>query len=317
MQIIDGKFYSDQILSEIRKEVAELIDNDLRAPHIAAVLVGSDGASETYIANKEKKARSVGITSSLYRLPSDVSEKKLLEVISFLNNDDEVDGILVQLPLPAHISSERVIDSISPLKDVDGFHPVNIGRLALGQDGFVPATPLGVTELLRRASIDTVGKHCVILGRSNIVGTPMALLMSRNNSNANSTVTLCHSKTADLTAVAASADILIVAIGKPEFVTADMVREGAVVIDVGIHRLPLNDGSYRIVGDVKYDEVAARTSAITPVPGGVGVMTTTCLLQNVMKAYRLRGGGVSSGVPGVSGISRTLHDSNCNCKHNK
>ncbi|MDR2556519.1 MAG: bifunctional 5,10-methylenetetrahydrofolate dehydrogenase/5,10-methenyltetrahydrofolate cyclohydrolase [Bacteroidales bacterium] len=288
MKIIDGKFYSEQILSELRAEVAGLIDNDLRAPHIAAVLVGSDGASETYIANKEKKARSIGMTSSLYRLPVDVSERELLDVISFLNNDSEVDGILVQLPLPAHISSTRVIEAISPLKDVDGFHPINMGRLALGQDGFVPATPLGVMELLQRASIDTEGKHCVILGRSNIVGTPMALLMSRNNKYANSTVTLCHSKTANLAAIASTADILIVAIGKPEFVTASMVREGAVVIDVGIHRLPSNGGDYRIVGDVKYNEVAARASAITPVPGGVGVMTTTCLLQNVMKAYRLQ-----------------------------
>ncbi|MDR0618460.1 MAG: bifunctional 5,10-methylenetetrahydrofolate dehydrogenase/5,10-methenyltetrahydrofolate cyclohydrolase [Bacteroidales bacterium] len=290
MKIIDGKFYSEQILSELRAEVAGLIDRDLRVPHIAAILVGSDGASETYIANKEKKARSVGITSSLYRLPANVSEKELLDVISFLNNDDEVDGILVQLPLPAHISATRVIETILPSKDVDGFHPINMGRLALGQDGFVPATPMGIMELLRRASIDTAGKHCVILGRSNIVGTPAALLMSRNNKYANSTVTLCHSKTENLAAIASSADILIAAIGKPEFVTASMIREGAVVIDVGIHRLPLKDGNYRIVGDVKYDEAATRTSAITPVPGGVGVMTTTCLLQNVMKAYHLRNG---------------------------
>jgi methylenetetrahydrofolate dehydrogenase (NADP+)/methenyltetrahydrofolate cyclohydrolase len=286
MKIIDGKFYSDQILLEIKREVAALIDDDKRVPHIAAVLVGNDGASETYIANKEKKARSVGMTSSLYRFEENVTEKKILEVVEFLNNDDDVDGILVQLPLPKHISTDRVIATISDKKDVDGFHPVNIGKLALGQDGFVPATPLGVMELLKRAEIDTVGKNCVVLGRSNIVGTPMALLLSRNNSNANATVTLCHSKTTDLSEICRSADILVVAIGKPEFVTASMVKDGAVVIDVGIHRLYDSKGDYRIVGDVRYDEVSLKASAITPVPGGVGVMTTTCLLQNVLKAYK-------------------------------
>jgi methylenetetrahydrofolate dehydrogenase (NADP+)/methenyltetrahydrofolate cyclohydrolase len=308
-KIIDGKIYSEQILADIKAEVAAIMDSNKRAPHIAAVFVGGDAASETYIANKEKKARSVGMTSSLYRFDENTTEKQVLEVIEYLNNDDEVDGYIVQLPLPKHISTENVIASVNPNKDVDGFHPLNMGLLALGQNGFIPATPLGVMELLKRAKISTVGKDCVVLGRSNIVGTPMALLLSRNNQNANATVTLCHSKTENLTEICSNADILIVATGKPEFVTASMVKEGAVVIDVGIHRLPdsKSESGYRIVGDVKYGEVVTKASAITPVPGGVGVMTTTCLLQNVMKAYRLRNSTPAS-------HAHTAH--NCDCHHN-
>lgn len=290
MQIIDGKTISADIKKEIAAEVAGLIDKGRRAPHMAAILVGHDGASETYVASKEKNCHSVGITSSVYRYEENISEQALLEVISFLNQDEEIDGFIVQLPLPKHMNVDRIIAAIDPEKDIDGFHPMNMGRLVLGEDTFIPATPYGIMELLQRSGIDTVGKSCVVLGRSNIVGTPMSLLMSRNNSHANATVTLCHSKTRNLAGITRQADILIAAIGKPEFVKADMVKEGAVVVDVGIHRIedPSKKNGFHLCGDVDYAEVAPKCSAITPVPGGVGPMTIAALLMNAMKAYRKR-----------------------------
>lgn len=290
MRLIDGKTTSEEIKKEIAAEVASLIDKGYRAPHMAAVLVGHDGASETYVASKEKNCRSVGMTSSLYRYEENISEEELLEVISFLNHDEEVDGFIVQLPLPRHMNVDRVIAAVDAEKDIDGFHPINMGRLALGEDAFVPATPCGIMELLKRSGIETVGKKCVVLGRSNIVGTPMALLMSRNNANANATVTICHSKTKNLAEEARQADILVAALGKPGFVTADMVKEGAVVVDVGIHRIPDSSkpSGFRLTGDVDFEAVAPKCSAITPVPGGVGPMTIAALLMNTMKAYRKR-----------------------------
>lgn len=290
MQIIDGKTISADIKKEIAAEVAGLIDKGRRAPHMAAILVGHDGASETYVASKEKNCHSVGITSSVYRYEENISEQALLEVISFLNQDEEIDGFIVQLPLPKHMNVDRIIAAIDPEKDIDGFHPMNMGRLVLGEDTFIPATPYGIMELLQRSGIDTVGKNCVVLGRSNIVGTPMSLLMSRNNSHANATVTLCHSKTRNLADITRQADILIAAIGKPEFVKEDMVKEGAVVVDVGIHRIedPSKKNGFHLCGDVDYAEVAPKCSAITPVPGGVGPMTIAALLMNAMKAYRKR-----------------------------
>lgn len=288
MRLIDGKTISENIKKEIAAQVAEQIDKGFRAPHMAAILVGHDGASETYVSSKEKNCHSVGMTSSVYRYEENISEKELLEVISFLNQDPEVDGFIVQLPLPKHMDVDRVIAAIDPEKDIDGFHPTNMGRLVLGEDTFIPATPCGIMELLKRAEIETEGKECVVLGRSNIVGTPMALLMSRNDKNANATVTLCHSRTRNLAEITRRADILVAAIGKPEFVKADMVKEGAVVVDVGIHRIEdsSKQSGFRLVGDVDYKEVAPKCSAITPVPGGVGPMTIAALLMNTMKAYR-------------------------------
>lgn len=288
MQIIDGKAISADIKKEIAAEVAGLIDKGQRAPHMAAILVGHDGASETYVASKEKNCHSVGITSSVYRYEENISEQALLEVISFLNQDEEVDGFIVQLPLPKHMEVDKIIAAINPDKDIDGFHPMNMGRLVLGEDTFIPATPYGIMELLQRSGIETAGKNCVVLGRSNIVGTPMSLLMSRNNSHANATVTLCHSKTRNLADITRQADILIAAIGKPEFVKADMVKDGVVVVDVGIHRIedPSKKNGFHLCGDVDYAGVAPKSSAITPVPGGVGPMTIAALLMNTMKAYR-------------------------------
>jgi methylenetetrahydrofolate dehydrogenase (NADP+)/methenyltetrahydrofolate cyclohydrolase len=288
MKLIDGKLISEQIKAEIKAEVAAMIDNGARAPHLAAVLVGDDPASQTYVASKEKNCQSVGITSTLYRLDKSITEKELEDTINFLNNDPEVDGFIVQLPLPEQFDEQKIISMINPDKDVDGFHPVNVGKLVLGQDGFVSATPAGIMEMLKRSGIETVGKHCVVIGRSNIVGTPMSILMSRTTNPGNSTVTLCHSKTQNLKEIAASADILIAAIGKPRFVTADMVKEGAVVIDVGIHRLEdsSKQSGFRLVGDVDFDEVSKKASWITPVPGGVGLTTIAALLQNTLKAYK-------------------------------
>jgi methylenetetrahydrofolate dehydrogenase (NADP+)/methenyltetrahydrofolate cyclohydrolase len=288
MKLIDGKLISEQIKAEIKAEVAAMIDNGARAPHLAAVLVGDDPASQTYVASKEKNCQSVGITSTLYRLDKSITEKELENTINFLNNDPEIDGFIVQLPLPEQFDEQKIISMINPDKDVDGFHPVNVGKLVLGQDGFVSATPAGIMEMLKRSGIETVGKHCVVIGRSNIVGTPMSILMSRTTNPGNSTVTLCHSKTQNLKEIAASADILIAAIGKPRFVTADMVKEGAVVIDVGIHRLEdsSKQSGFRLVGDVDFDEVSKKASWITPVPGGVGLTTIAALLQNTLKAYK-------------------------------
>ncbi len=284
-KIIDGKATAQTIKNEIKAEVAQILDKGHEAPHLAAILVGDDPASQTYVASKEKAAQRVGITSSVYNFPSDTTEEELLETIDFLNNDKEISGFIVQLPLPAHIDTDKVLNRIDPAKDVDGFHPVNIGKMALGLPSFVSATPAGIIELLNRYKIETEGKHCVVLGRSNIVGSPISILMSKKTYPGNATVTVCHSKTEHMEEYTRSADILICAIGQPQFIKADMVKEGAVIIDVGIHRIPAdNEKGYRLVGDVDYDEVAKKASYITPVPGGVGPMTIAMLLKNTLHA---------------------------------
>ena len=286
MKLIDGKKIAEGIKKEIAKQNSAIIDAGGTAPHLAAILVGDDPASETYVASKERSCRAVGVTSSVYRYPENITEEALLQAVEFLNNDEEVNGFIVQLPLPEHINADKVLQQISPAKDVDGFHPENMGRLALGLPSYLPATPAGIMLLLEKSGIETVGKHCVILGRSNIVGTPMALLMSRKSNRGNCTVTLCHSKTQNLPELTRQADILIAAIGRPEFVTADMVKEGAVVVDVGIHRIDdSSEKGYHITGDVDFKAVAKKCSHITPVPGGVGPMTIVSLLLNTMKAY--------------------------------
>ena len=286
MRIIDGKLIADQIKKEIAAEVAGMIDRGQNAPHLAAVIVGDDGASQTYVASKEKACHSVGMTSSVYRLPARTTEEELLQTVQFLNDDPEIDGYIIQLPLPKHIDEDKIINAIKPSKDVDGFTSINVGRLQLGLPCFVPATPNGIMELIKRSGIETVGKNVVVLGRSNIVGTPMAVLMSRKGIDA--TVTLCHSKTQDLPGICRQADIVVAAIGKQGFVKADMVKPGAVVIDVGIHRVedPNSPKGYKILGDVDYEEVSKVASAITPVPGGVGPMTIVSLLQNTLKAAK-------------------------------
>ena len=286
--IIDGKKISEDIKSEIGVEIRAMIDNNIRPPHLVAVLVGDDPASLTYVNNKAKSCHEVGFTSSLYKYESTISEKQLLDVVDFLNKDEDVDGFIVQVPLPKHISVHKVISRILPSKDIDGFHPVNLGRMLLNEPAFLPATPYGVIELLKRYNIETEGKNCVVLGRSNNVGTPLSVLLSRNENPGNCTVTLCHSKTKNLKEICAAADILIVAIGKPHFVTCDMVKEGAVVIDVGIHRIPSDEtkSGFKLIGDVKFDEVASKCSYISPVPGGVGPMTIAALLLNTLKASK-------------------------------
>ena len=288
VQLLDGKALALQIKDEIANEVRSLTQQGHRAPHLAAVIVGENGASKTYVANKEKSSHEVGFTSSVYRMPETTTEAQLLETIGFLNSDPDIDGFIVQLPLPKHINEQKVIDAISPEKDVDGFTPINIGRMVLGEECFVPATPMGICTLLKRYGIETAGKHCVVLGRSNIVGTPAANLLSRKGFDC--TVTMCHSKTQNLKELCLQADILVVAIGKPEFVTADMVKPGAVLIDVGIHRVPdaTKKNGYRVIGDVKHDEVDAKCSWVTPVPGGVGPLPIVSLLENTLKAYHRR-----------------------------
>lgn len=279
---------AQQIKEEIANEVRQLTAKGMRAPHLAAVLVGNDGASVTYVANKEKGCNEVGFTSSVYRYPENISEDELLKSIEFMNNDPEIDGYIVQLPLPKHIDEKKVINAISPEKDVDGFTSINLGRMVLNEDCFLPATPMGVVTMLQRSGLETSGKHCVVVGRSNIVGTPMFNLMSRNEKWANCTTTVCHSRTKDLASFTRQADILIVAIGKPEFITADMVKDGATVIDVGIHRIPdeTRKSGYRIIGDVKHSEVDPKCEWVTPVPGGCGPLTIVSLLQNTYKAYK-------------------------------
>lgn len=287
-KIIDGKAIADAMKKEIAAEVAGMLDKGMDAPHLAAVIVGEDGASKTYVASKEKACQSVGMTSSVYRLPENTSEDELLKLIDFLNKDEEIDGYIIQLPLPKHINETKVIHSINPKKDVDGFTPHNIGLMQLGEPCFLPATPAGIVELLKRSGIETAGKHVVVLGRSNIVGTPISVMLSRKGADA--TVTICHSKTQNLPEITRQADILVVAIGKPKFLKADMVKPGAVVIDVGIHRIEDNttEKGYRIEGDVDFDEVAKVASKITPVPGGVGPMTIVELLYNTLQAKKRR-----------------------------
>jgi methylenetetrahydrofolate dehydrogenase (NADP+)/methenyltetrahydrofolate cyclohydrolase len=298
--VLDGKKLSEEILGEIAVAVSEIKQKGKRVPHLAAVLVGNDGASETYVASKIKNCEKVGFRSTLIRLEATVSESELLNTIHQLNEDADLDGYIVQLPLPSHISEKIITESISPEKDVDGFHPTNVGRLALGLDTYISATPNGVMEILKRYQIPTTGKNCVVVGRSNIVGSPMSLLLSKSGKSellatssyeGDATVTLCHSKTKNLKEITSAADILIVAIGKPEFITADMVKQGAVVIDVGIHRIPdpTKKSGFRLVGDVKFDEVAPLTTHITPVPGGVGLMTICSLLSNTLKAAQKNG----------------------------
>lgn len=285
-KIIDGKLIAEQIKKEIAAEVAEMIDRGQDAPHLAAVIVGNDGASQTYVASKEKACHSVGMTSSVYRLPATTTEKEMLEMVEFLNNDPEIDGYIIQLPLPKHINEYKVINAIKPEKDVDGFTSINAGRMQLGLPCFIPATPNGIMELIQRSKIETVGKNVVVLGRSNIVGTPMAVLMSRKGID--STVTLCHSRTQNIAEITRQADIIVVAIGKQGFLTADMVKPGVTIIDVGIHRIEDANSpkGYVIKGDVDYDEVYKVASKITPVPGGVGPMTIVSLLQNTLKAAK-------------------------------
>ncbi|MCQ2322770.1 MAG: bifunctional 5,10-methylenetetrahydrofolate dehydrogenase/5,10-methenyltetrahydrofolate cyclohydrolase [Bacteroidales bacterium] len=285
-KIIDGKAIADAMKKEIAAEVADMLDRGLAAPHLAAVIVGEDGASKTYVASKEKACHSVGFTSSVYRLPETATEKEVLDLVDFLNKDEEIDGYIIQLPLPKHIDERKVVHSISYKKDVDGFTPVNIGLMQLGEECFLPATPSGIVELLKRSGIETCGKHVVVLGRSNIVGTPISVMLSRKGADA--TVTICHSKTQNLKEITLQADILIVAIGKPLFLKADMVKPGAVVIDVGIHRIPddTEEKGYRIEGDVDFEEVAKVASKITPVPGGVGPMTIVSLLYNTLQARK-------------------------------
>ncbi len=287
-QILDGKATATQIKDEIANEVRRITADGKRPPHLAAVLVGDDGASMTYVANKEKASHEVGFTSSVYRFPANIKEEDLIQTIEFLNKDEEIDGFIVQLPLPKQINEQHIIDAISPNKDVDGFTPVNIGRMVLDESAFIPATPMGICTLLERYNIETSGKHCVVVGRSNIVGTPVANLMSRKNAHANCTVTLCHSQTKNLSDITRQADILIVAIGKPEFITADMVKDDVVVIDVGIHRIPdaSKKNGFHLIGDVKHSEVDNKCSWVTPVPGGVGPLTIVSLLQNTLKAYK-------------------------------
>lgn len=288
MKLIDGKEIANQVKEEIKKEVSQIIDNDEKAPHLAAILVGDDPASQTYVKNKEKACKRVGMVSSVYNMPAQTTQKELLETVEFLNNDPEVDGFIVQLPLPEHIDEDAIIQAIKPEKDVDGFHPVNLGKMMLGQLAFLSATPNGIMELLERSDIDTEGKHCVVLGRSNIVGRPISVLMSQKAKPGNATVTVCHSRTRHLEEYIKQADILIAAMGKQEFVTADMVKDNAVVIDVGIHRVTdeSKKKGYRLVGDVDFEDVKKKASAITPVPGGVGPMTIASLLKNTLKAAK-------------------------------
>jgi methylenetetrahydrofolate dehydrogenase (NADP+) / methenyltetrahydrofolate cyclohydrolase len=286
MELIDGKKIAQEIKQEIAGQVKKMVDAKKRPPHLAAILVGHDPASETYVSGKAKACKEVGFDSSVYKFEHTITEKELLDTVEFINNDPEVDGFIVQLPLPAHINEQKVIQAIKPQKDVDGFHPVNVGRMTIGLPAYISATPNGIMELISRAGIETEGKNCVVLGRSNIVGRPMSILMSRTTNPGNATVTVCHSRTNNLKEITSMADILIVAIGKPGFVTADMVKEGAVVIDVGIHRVESNEtnSGFKLIGDVKFDEVAAKASRITPVPGGVGPMTIVSLLINTLKA---------------------------------
>jgi methylenetetrahydrofolate dehydrogenase (NADP+)/methenyltetrahydrofolate cyclohydrolase len=286
--IIDGKLTAALIRGEIAAEVAEWVAAGNRKPHLVAILIGNDGASKTYVGSKEKACAEAGFDSSVYRFDENITQDALLDKVREINNDPGIDGLIVQLPLPKHISEGKVIDTISPLKDVDGFTTINIGKLALGHETFIPATPYGITQLILKCGIETSGKHCVVVGRSNIVGRPMSILMSLNEKWGNCTVTLCHSRTPDLGKFTKDADILIIALGKPEFVTGDMIKPGAIVIDVGITRVEdtTNAKGYTIKGDVHFESAEKVAGWITPVPGGVGPMTIAGLLQNTLKACK-------------------------------
>ncbi len=285
-QLIDGKATSAKIKEEIAEEVKQIIGAGGKKPHLAAILVGHDGASETYVASKEKACQLVGFNSTLIRLEDTVTEAELLEKVEEVNRNKDIDGLIVQLPLPGHINEQNIIEAILPEEDVDGFHPVNVGRMVIGLPAFVSATPAGILELLKRYNIKTSGKSCAVIGRSNIVGKPMSILLSQKAEYGNATVTLCHSRTPDLKEITLNSDIIIAALGKAEFLTGDMVKEGAVVIDVGITRVKSDKtkSGWKLLGDVKFDEVAPKCSYITPVPGGVGPMTIVSLLRNTLLA---------------------------------
>lgn len=288
MNLIDGKAVAAQIRQEISQEVKQIKDSGGKTPHLAAVLVGHDGGSETYVANKVKACEQVGFKSTLIRFEDDITEEELLNCVYQLNKDTDIDGFIVQLPLPRHISESKITEAIDYKKDVDGFHPVNVGRMALGMPCFLSATPSGIVELLRRYEIETKGKHCVVLGRSNIVGKPVSMLMMQKANPGDCTVTVCHSRTPNIKEMCLQADIIIAALGVPEFLKGDMVKEGVVVIDVGTTRVPNihTKSGFKLTGDVKFDEVAPKCSYITPVPGGVGPMTIVSLLKNTLSAAK-------------------------------
>jgi methylenetetrahydrofolate dehydrogenase (NADP+) / methenyltetrahydrofolate cyclohydrolase len=288
MELIDGKKISQQIQEEIAAEVKAFVAKGGKTPHLAAVLVGNDGGSETYVASKIKTCEKVGFRSTLIRHDSAVTELELLRTVDQLNTDPDIDGFIVQLPLPKHINEQKIIEAVNPEKDVDGFHPINVGRMVLNLPAYISATPYGIVQLLKSYNIETSGKHCVVIGRSNIVGSPMSILMAKNSVPGNCTVTLCHSKTKDIKSFTLAADIIICALGKPEFLTADMVKQGAIVIDVGTTRVPSSEtkSGFKLKGDVKFDEVAPKCSYITPVPGGVGPMTIASLLKNTLLAAK-------------------------------
>ncbi|MFD0765052.1 bifunctional 5,10-methylenetetrahydrofolate dehydrogenase/5,10-methenyltetrahydrofolate cyclohydrolase [Mucilaginibacter lutimaris] len=284
MQLLDGKYVSEKLKGEIGEEAAKILARTGRKPHLVAVLVGHDGGSETYVASKMKNCEKVGFKSTLVRYEDTVSEDELLAKVAELNADEDIDGIIVQLPLPKHIDPEKVTERIEPKKDVDGFHPVNLGRMQRNLPSFIPATPYGITLMLKEYGIETAGKHCVVVGRSNIVGSPMSILMARNTTPGNCTVTICHSRTPDIKKFTLDADILIVAIGKKNFITADMVKDGVVVIDVGMNRetSTVTKSGFKLYGDVDFEGVSQKASWITPVPGGVGLMTIIGLLKNTL-----------------------------------
>ncbi len=286
MQLLDGKLVSRSVKEDLKEKTIQLKNNHKKQPHLAAILVGNNGASETYVTSKIKNCEEIGFKSSLFRFDADIPEAVLISKIETLNNDADVDGILVQLPLPKHIEEEKIINLINPLKDVDGFHPVSVGRMVQGLPGFVSATPYGIMLMLKHYNIDTSGKHAVVIGRSNIVGRPISILLSANTNPGNCTVTLCHSRTTNLKDLCLQADIIVAALGKPGFLTADMVKEGAVVIDVGINRMEdaTKKSGFALKGDVDFENVAPKCSYITPVPGGVGLMTIAALLLNTYKA---------------------------------
>ncbi|MCB0636897.1 MAG: bifunctional 5,10-methylenetetrahydrofolate dehydrogenase/5,10-methenyltetrahydrofolate cyclohydrolase [Lewinella sp.] len=288
MQLLDGKKLAREIKDELAEAVKEIVAQGGKVPHLAAVLVGDDPASQVYVRNKVRSCEQVGFRSTLIRKPSDISQEELLQIVRELNNDEEIDGFIVQLPLPKHLNEEQITLAIDPVKDVDGFHPVNMGRMALGLPCYLPATPCGIMEILKRSGVETAGKEVVVVGRSNIVGTPISILLSRKGTPGNATVTLCHSRTQFLADHTRRADILIASVGHPDTITKDMVKRGAVVIDVGMNRVddPEAARGYRLVGDVDFDGVSTVASAITPVPGGVGQMTVVSLLLNTLRASK-------------------------------
>ena len=288
MELLDGKMIADQVKAEIAEEVASIKNSGGKIPYLAAIIVGHDGASETYVGHKEKACAQVGFNSTVLRFEDSITEDELLAEVDKLNKNPEIDGFIVQMPLPKHISDQKVIEAIDPKKDVDGFHPVNVGRMVIGLPSYISATPDGIVELLRRYKIETSGKHCVVLGRSNIVGRPILNLLSQKAYPGDCTVTVCHSRTPNIKEISRTADILIVALGKAEYVTADMVKDGATVIDVGITRVKSDKtkSGWKLLGDVKFDEVAPKCSYITPVPGGVGPLTIVSLLKNTLKAAK-------------------------------